>query len=328
MRAFEYANPTTVNDAVKALAVEGGSAAPLAGGTDLLGLMKDAVETPKRVVNLKSIKEMQGIKYDAKKGLRIGALVTLDELMQNSKVKQEYPSLVQAADGVRSPQIQSVGTVGGDLCQRPQCWYYRSGYGLLAMQNGKSMVTEGDNRYHAIFGNSGPAYFVNSSSFAPALIALGATVRIAGPQGNRDIPLAQLYRTPAAEDEKELVLAPNEIVTEIVVPPATRIRNATYEVRQKEALDWPLATAAAALEMDGKTIKSARIVLGHVAPVPWAASEAEKLLAGKTVSDSLADQVGEAAVKEAKPLSRNGYKVRLARVAVKRAILRAAGMEV
>ncbi|RPJ61965.1 MAG: molybdopterin dehydrogenase [Acidobacteria bacterium] len=328
MQAFEYVNPTTVNDAVKALAVEGGSAAALAGGTDLVGLMKDLVETPKRVVNLKSIKELQGITYDGKKGLRIGAMATLDELLQNAKVKQEYPSLVQAADGVRSPQIHSVGTVGGDLCQRPRCWYYRSGYGLLAMQNGKSMVTEGDNRYHAIFGNAGPAYFVNPSSFAPALIALGAKVRIVGPQGSREIPLAEFFRTPAAAGEKENALAPNEILAEILVPPAARVRNATYEVRQKEALDWPLSAAAVALEMDGKTVKSARVVLGHVAPVPWAAKDAEALLAGKTVTEALADQVGEAAVKGAKPLSRNGYKVRLARVAVKRAILRAAGMEV
>ncbi|MFB3906462.1 MAG: xanthine dehydrogenase family protein subunit M [Acidobacteriota bacterium] len=328
MRAFEYVNPTTVSDAVKALAVEGGSAAALAGGTDLLSLMKDSVETPKRLVNLKSIKELQGITYNAKKGLRIGAMVTLDELMRNSKVRQEYPSLIQAADGVRSPQIHSVGTVGGDVLQRPRCWYYRSGYGLLAMQNGKSMVTEGDNRYHAILGNSGPAYFVNASSFAPALIVLGATVRIAGPKGNRELPLAELFRTPTKEGEKEHTLAPNEILTEILVPPATRVRNATYEVRQREALDWPLAAAAAALEMDGKTVKKARLVLGHVAPVPWAAPEAEKLLAGKTVTETLADQVGEAAVKAAKALSRNAYKVRLARVAVKRAILRAAGMEV
>ncbi len=328
MRAFEYANPTTVSDAVKALAVEGGSAAVLAGGTDLLSLMKDSLETPKRVVNLKAVKELQGITYDAKKGLRIGAMATLDDLMQNSKVKLEYPSLIQAADGVRSPQIHSLGTVGGDLCQRPRCWYYRSGYGLLATQNGKSMVPEGDNRYHAIFGNAGPAYFVNPSSFAPALIALGAKVRIVGPKGSRDIPLAEFFKTPAQEGEKEYGLAPNEILTEILVPPAARVSNATYEVRQKEALDWPLAAAAVALEMNGKTVKSARVVLGHVAPVPWPVPEAEKLLAGKTVSESLADQVGEAAVKGAKPLSRNAYKVRLARVAVKRAILRAAGMEV
>jgi len=329
MQAFEYANPTTVSEAVKALAVTGGSAAVLAGGTDLLSLMKDGVETPKRVVNLKSIKELQGISYTAGKGLRLGALATLDELMQNAKVKQEYLSLVQAAEGVRSPQIHSVGTVGGDLCQRPRCWYYRGGRGLLAMKDGKSMVMEGDNRYHAIFRSSnGPAFFVNPSSFAPALIALGAKVKVTGAKGSREIPVAEFFRIPATEGERENVLAHDEIVTEILVPPAAQVRNATYEVRQKEALDWPLAAAAVALQMDGKNVKSARIVLGHVAPVPWPVPDAEKLLAGKAVTASLAEQVGEAAVKGAMPLSRNSYKIRLARVAVKRAILRAAGMEV
>ncbi|HXK62021.1 MAG TPA: FAD binding domain-containing protein [Acidobacteriota bacterium] len=328
MQAFEFANPTTVAEAVKALTEAQGSAVALAGGTDLLSLMKDGVETPRRVVNLKSIKELQGIAYDPKKGLRLGALVTLDELMQNDRVKQEYPSLVQAADGVRSPQIQSVGTVGGDLCQRPRCWYYRSGYGLLAMKDGKSMVTDGDNRYHAILGTNEQAYYVNPSSLAPALIALNAKARIVGPRGSREIAVAELFRVPASEDEKELTLASGEIITEVLTPPAAQVRNATYEVRHREALDWPLAAAAAALEMDGNTVKSARIVLGHVAPVPWVATVAGQTLAGKRVTENLAEEAGEVAVRDAKPLSRNAYKVRLARVAVKRAILRAAGMEV
>lgn len=327
MQAFEYANPKTKEEAIKALTLESGLAAPLSGGTDLLSLMKDDVEIPKRVVNLKSIAELKGIRYD-RKGLRIGALVTLDELMAHDKVKQEYPALIQAADGVRSPQIQNVGTVAGDLCQRPRCWYYRSGYGLLAMQNGKSMVTEGDNRYHAILGNNGPAYFVNPSSFAPALIALGATVRVLGPSGSKDLPVAQLFRIPGAAGEKELALEPNQIITDILVPPAARIKNAIYEVRQKEALDWPLAAAAVALELDGNAVKSARIVLGHVAPTPWLVDAAGTFLKGKTITPQVADQAAELAVQGAKPLSRNAYKVRLARVAAKRAILRAAGMEV
>jgi len=197
------------------------------------------------------------------------------------------------------------------------------------MKDGKSMVMEGDNRYHAIFRSSnGPAFFVNPSSFAPALIALGAKVKVTGAKGSREIPVAEFFRIPATEGERENVLAHDEIVTEILVPPAAQVRNATYEVRQKEALDWPLAAAAVALQMDGKNVKSARIVLGHVAPVPWPVPDAEKLLAGKAVTASLAEQVGEAAVKGAMPLSRNSYKIRLARVAVKRAILRAAGMEV
>jgi xanthine dehydrogenase YagS FAD-binding subunit len=325
MKAFEYANPATKEEAVKLLSAE---AAVLAGGTDLLSLMKDYVVSPTRLVNIKSIKELSGISYDAKKGLRLGALVTIEQLMADAIVKREYPSLMQAADGIRSPQIQNLGTVGGDLCQRPRCWYYRGGFGLLAMHNGKSIVPEGDNRYHAILGNEGPAYFVNPSSLAPALIALGASVTIFGSKGAREVPLEKFFRTPKREGEKEYALEPDEIVTEILVPPARGKKNATYEVRQKEALDWPLATASVALEMAGNNVKSARVVLGHVAPTPWPAPAAEKLLAGKAISEETAAQAGEAAVGGARALSMNGYKVQLARVAVKRALLRASGREV
>lgn len=325
MKAFEYANPATKEEAVKLLSAE---AAVLAGGTDLLSLMKDYVVTPTRVVNIKSIQELSGVSYDAKKGLRIGALTTIEQLMADATVKREYPSLVQAAEGVRSQQIQNMGTVGGDLCQRPRCWYYRGGFGLLALNNGKSLVREGDNRYHAILGNDGPACFVNPSSFAPALIALRASVKIFGSKGAREVPLEKFYRIPKQEGEKEYVLEPDEIVTDILVPPAAGRKNATYEVRQKEALDWPLATASVAVEMSGANVKSARIVMGHVAPTPWPAPEAEKLLAGKAINEETAAQAGEAAVGRAKPLSMNGYKVQLARVAVKRALLRATGKEV
>lgn len=323
MQAFEYANPSTKEDAVKLL---NGDSAVLAGGTDLISLMKDFVVAPKRLVNVKSIRELGGIS-SSPQGLRIGATATLAELLKDAKVKQDYPSLWQAAEGVRSPQIQSMGTVAGDLCQRPRCWYYRAGFGLLALQNGQSMVVEGDNRYHAILGNSGPAYFVNPSSLAPALIALGAKVKVFGPKGAREIPLEQFFVTPKSESEKENVLAAGEIVTEVLVPAAAGRRNATYEVRQKEALDWPLAASAVALEMNGSQVKSARIVLGHVAPTPWRAPAAEKALVGKTVNATVAAQAGEAAVQGAKALSMNGYKIQLAKVAVKRAILRAAGME-
>ena len=196
------------------------------------------------------------------------------------------------------------------------------------MHNGKSMVVEGDNRYHAILGNSGPAYFVNPSSLAPALIALGAYLKIYGPGGERDLPLEKFYRIPKADGQKEYNLASNEIVTDILVPPVQGHVNATYEVRQREALDWPLAAAAVSLEMKGDKVRSARVVLGHVAPAPWASSAAEKAIKGNKPDEANAEKAGQAAVSGAKPLSKNGYKVRLARVAVKRAILRAAGKEV
>ena len=328
MQAFEYAVAHSTEEAVRLLKDAPGEAAVLAGGTDLLSLMKDLVVTPKRVVNIKSIRDLDGIRHSPGKGLRIGALVTLDQLQADSRVRQEYPSLLQAAQGVRSPQIQNRGTVGGDLCQRPRCWYYRSGFGLLALRNGRSVVVEGDNRYHAILGNSGPAYFVNPSSLAPALIALGAKLKIAGRSQTREVELEQFYAIPKAEKEKEYRLTEDEIVTEILIPPASNRPNATYEVRQKEALDWPLAAAAVALRIEGGRVASSRIVLGHVAPTPWPAAKAEEFLEGKTMSESTAAQAGEAAVDGARPLKRNSYKVQLAKVAVKRALLRATGSDV
>jgi xanthine dehydrogenase YagS FAD-binding subunit len=324
MRAFEYASPTTKEQAVALLGSRWGEREVLAGGTDLLSLMKDDVVAPKRLVNIKDIAELQGIKYSEAGGLRLGALVTLQELLDSDVVGKQYPSLAQAADGVRSNQIRTAGTVAGDLCQRPRCWYFRSGMGLLAQDgSGTSLVVGGENRFHSILGNAGPAYFVNPSSLAPALISLGAKAKLFGPKGAREVAVEKFFVTPKSGSDREYVLAPNEIVTEIIVP-AAGSANATYEVRQGESLDWPLAAASVSLKMSGKTVTSARIVLGHVAPVPWPAPEAEQVLAGKPVSAKLAEQAGAAAVKDAKPLSQNAYKVQLARVAVKRAILRAA----
>ncbi|HZS06272.1 MAG TPA: xanthine dehydrogenase family protein subunit M [Blastocatellia bacterium] len=325
MQKFEYASPTTTEQAVALLGKEWGDAEILAGGTDLLALMKDFIVTPKRLVNIKDIKELKGIQASGG-GLRIGALVTFEELMDNAQVRQNYPALHHAIAGVTSPQIRNMGTVGGDLCQRPRCWYYRAGYGLLAKdEKGTPLVPEGDNRYHAILGNDGPAMFVNPSSLAPALIALMAKVKVYGPKGAREIAADQFFVAPKSDGEREYALAPNEIVTEIVIPSASGVKSATYEVRHKEALDWPLAAAAVALKLDGKTVRSARVALGHVAPIPWPSAEAEKALVGKVVSEEVAEAAGAAAVANAKALSRNGYKIQLAKVAVKRAILQAAG---
>lgn len=324
MKRFEYASPATTEAALQLL---GKGAVVLAGGTDLISLMKEGVVEPDRVVNIKEVSDLKGITYDESAGLRIGALVTLEELAGDVSVRQNYASLVDAVKGVRSQQIQAVGTVAGDLCQRPRCWYYRRGFGLLAMKNGKSMVLDGDNRYHAILGNEGPAYFLNPSSLAPALITLGAKVKIAGPGGEKEVAVADFFRTPKSEGEKEYALGDNEIVTAVLVPPAKGQKTATYEVREKEALDWPLAAASVALTIEGGTVSSAKIALGHVAPVPWVAAEAAAALVGKSVSAETADQAGAAAVAKAKAIGRNGYKIRLAHVAVKRAILRAAGVE-
>jgi xanthine dehydrogenase YagS FAD-binding subunit len=321
MQPFEYANPSTLQEALGLLDAKWGETDLLAGGTDQISLMKEYLATPKRVVNIKGIKELGGIQ-SSKTGLRIGATVTLEELAENAEARKAFPALTEAARGVSSPQIRNMGTIAGDLCQRPRCWYFRQGFGLLAMKDGQSLVPGGENRYHAILGNSGPAYFVSASSLGPALVALGAKVKLASPSGHREVAAAKFFVTPKNDNSREIALLPNEILTEIIVPHEGS-RNATYEIRQKQALDWPLATASVALKMKGSTVSSARIVLGHVAPTPWAATEAEQALAGKAVTPETVEEVAKAAVAGAQPLSQNGYKVQLARVAVKRALLEA-----
>jgi xanthine dehydrogenase YagS FAD-binding subunit len=322
MQGFEYANPSTLQEALSLLGSNWDDAHLLAGGTDQISLMKDYVHTPKRVVNIKSVKELHGVSKTAQ-GLRIGAAVTFDDLASNAMVRAEYPSIMTAVMGVKSPQIRNMGTAGGDLCQRPRCWYFRNGYGVLALMDGKSLVPNGENRYHAIFGG-GPSYFVSASSLGPALVALGAKVKIASAKGSRTVDVEKFFVAPGNPNTREVDLQPNEILTEIVIPSAGR-KNATYEVRQKEALDWPLATASVALDMSGGSVRGGRIVLGHVAPTPWVATQAEKAIAGQSINESTAAQIAEAAVAGATPLSQNGYKVTLARVAVKRALLAAAG---
>ena len=324
MEAFEYAHAASLKDALGLLGSEWGHTEILAGGTDLLSLMKNRVSTPKRVVNIKGIKDLEAVGAE-RDGLRIGALVTLDALAAHQAIQGEFPAISQAIEGVRSPQIRSMGTVGGDLCQRPRCWYYRNGFGLLARdEDSKPLVPEGENQYHAILGNDGPAYFVNPSSLAPALIALDARVTLVSAKGRREVPLRAFFVTPKKETERENVLRPNEILAEVLIPSASHgLRTATYEVRHKEALDWPLASASVALKMAGANVAAGRIVLGHVAPTPWAAEGAGKWLTGKPVNEENAAKAGREAVAGAKPLSQNAYKVQLAQVAVKRALLAA-----
>ncbi len=322
MNNFEYIAPTDPVAAARALSPHAGVTAVLAGGTDLLSLMKDRVEQPTRVVGLRNIRSLHGISKEGG-GLRIGAMATVHDLL-NSKAAASYRSLVQAARGITAPQVRAMGTVVGDLLQRPRCWYFRNGYGLLAMNEGKALVPSGENRYHAILGNKGPAYFVSASSFAPALISLGAKVTVVGPEGEREMAVADLFQVPSSDSERENTLAPNEIVTAINVPSASRFKTATYEVRQRQLLDWPLVTASVALGVRGGTISDARVVLGHVAPIPWRSSEAETALKGQSANESAGEAAGKAAVSAATPLSQNKAKVQLAIVAVKRAVAMAA----
>lgn len=321
MRAFEYTSPRTKEQAVALLSA---NAAVLAGGTDLLALMKDDVVAPRRLVNIKDIDGLRAVKSDAK-GTTIGALATLGDLSENPNLAKAYPLLHEALVEAASPQVRNMATFGGNLCQRPRCWYFRNGMGLLPKdEKGESLVLKGDNRYHAILGNSGPAYFVSPSTIVPALVAYNARVRLFGPKGNREVELEKFFRIPQSEQEREHDLGPNEIVSEVFIPAAMGMKTGYYEVRQKEAFDWPLATCAVVLQMNGNAVKSARVVLGGVAPIPWVSKEAEAALVGKHIDDQTAMAAAKAALAPAKSLGKNQYKITVAKAAVKRALLNAA----
>jgi xanthine dehydrogenase YagS FAD-binding subunit len=328
MNSFEYASPDSLKQALSLLSTTWGESEVLAGGTDLLGRMKDYVSTPKRVVNIKELPGLHAITNE-NDGVRIGALVTLDRIIETSDIRQNYPALAQAVAEAASPQIRNMATLGGNLCQRPRCWYFRNGFGLLPTRpDGKSLVLEGDNRYHSILGNDGPAYFVSPSTIAPMLIAYDARLRITGPEGTRELALEKFFRTPQSDNEREHDLKPTEIVTDIFLPAAKGVRAANYEVRQKEAFDWPLATASVVLHMSGTTVQSARVIMGAVAPIPWVSQEAAQAITGKSIDEQSAAAAGAASVSKARALSQNGYKIKIAAVAVKRALLSAAGQPV
>lgn len=325
MRPFEYASPRTEAEAVELLQAHDGRTAILAGGTDLMNLLKRDVLQPQRVVDIKNIDSMKGV-TEQDDGVLIGALVTLDEALDNPLLS-EHHAVRQIIDGHRSIQMQSMGTLVGDLCQMPSCWYFRNGYGLLALQDGASLIEQGDNRYHAVFGNSGPAKFVSASRFAPALIATSAKVRVVGPgQTEEFIPLEYFFVTPKHERQGVTVLKPGQLITHVWLPAVRAdVQTAAYEVLERNGLDRPQAAAAVSVTSDDGIVREARIVLGHVAPIPWVAHEAGKVLTGQRVTADTAGMAAEVAVARATPLSMNEYKVQMAKAAVKRALLRAVG---
>jgi xanthine dehydrogenase YagS FAD-binding subunit len=326
MKNFSYASPRTEAEVLSVLSATPGETELIAGGTDLVHLLQHMIVTPDRVVNLLDVPTLRDVEQLDEGVVSIGAAVTLDVLLAHPYLNP-YPAIGQAIEGIASMQLQCQGTIGGEVLQRPQCWFFRDGRGLLA--SGGRMAAEGDNRFHAILGNQGAAKFVSASRIAPALIALGATARVIGPEeaDEKFVPLAELFRTPRHEGERENTLLPNQLLTHILLPPADGVASATYEVRHGAGPDYPLGAAAAALRIEGGVVREATIVLGHVAPTPWISREAAEVLRGWTVDERLADAAGTAAVAQATPLSNNGYKVQIAKTAVKRAILRAAGLE-
>jgi xanthine dehydrogenase YagS FAD-binding subunit len=327
VKAFAYVNPTSEKDAVAALGSDRDKIMLLAGGQDLLARMKDYIAEPDRVVNVKNALDAT-IAATPDGGMKIGAAVRIVDLAEHAQVGKLYPAMVAAAGEVGTPQIRNSGTVGGNINQRPRCWYFRNEEFVCFKKGGnRCFAPAGENQFHAIFGN-GPSHIVHPSSLAVPSVAYGAKFRVVGPNGERLIDAADYFTMPTMQNVRtENVLAADEVFTHIILPPPGNVKHGHYEVRYKASHDWPIAFATVILAMSGQTISSARVVMGAVAPIPWRAKSAEQALAGKKIDEATAVEAANAALEGAKPMSQNGYKVTVAKTAVKRAILQAGGIK-
>jgi xanthine dehydrogenase YagS FAD-binding subunit len=322
MKAFTNANPRDLKSAVTLVQQahrDGRSVAVAGGGSDVLGMMKDRLITPDVLVHLKAIKDLDRVEIDGG-DVTIGGLTTLDAIARHPAIRERYRVLAQAADSVATPQIRNVATIAGNVCQRPWCWYYRNGFNCLKNGGTVCYSVAGENQFHAIFGG-GPSYIVHPSDTAPALVALGARFRVVSPAGERTVAAGEFFTLPTENAARENVLKDDEVLAAVVVPaPSGGTRSAYHKVMDREAWTHAVVSAAVSADMDRDVCRTARIVLGGVAPIPWRLPEVERMLAGQRITAELAAQAGEAAVAGGRPLAKNGYKVPLTRALVKRAI--------
>jgi xanthine dehydrogenase YagS FAD-binding subunit len=337
MKNFTYYQPTTIQQALPLLDEQWGKTELLAGGTDLLDLQKDYVAQPDKVVSLNGLTgEFRQIAATLPAAgflphVTLGAGVKLVDIAESSLLAA-YPALTSTAAQIAGPQIRNMGTLGGSLCQRNRCWYFRDEHVNCLLKGGrKCYAQEGENQYHAIFTSGHPCVIVHPSTLAPVLIAFGATADVIGPKGKRELAVEKMFHAPSKPTEREHTLAPNEVLLTVnfapKLPQHAKFANASYEIKQKQSSDWPLVQAVVAFHIPYGTTaaRGVRVVLGHVAPTPLVSETAAKALEGKDITEATATAAGEAACEGVRPLSQNEYKVKLLAVAVKRAVLTAAG---
>lgn len=307
--AFTYSQPRTLEEALSALTQ--GSTVVHAGGSDLLGCLHDGVFTADRLVSLSALDDLRGIRELPDGSLRIGALTPIAEIAAHGGGRRRFTALAEAASQVASPQLRNQGTLGGNLCQKPRCWYYRGEFHCLRKGGDLCYAFAGENRYHCILGGD-TCYIVHPSDTAPALVALGAVARVASPSGTRSLPVEKLHVPPSEDPQREVALEPGEILTEVLIPaPDPRLRSSYRKVRERGAWDFALAGVALALVFDGDAVTSAAVVLSGVAPVPWRALQAEAVLQGARLDAETIKNAARAAVIGAEPLEQNAYKVPL-----------------
>lgn len=319
MKSFANVNPRDFKDAVNKLRQP--NAVPVGGGSDLLGMVKEYLVQPDTLVHLKSIRGNDEVAYHPKNGAVIGGLITLDALSRHPQIREKYAVLAEAAESVGTPQIRNAGTLAGNVCQRPWCWYYRNGFPCFKAGGKQCFSITGENQFHAIFGG-GPSFIVHPSDTAPALVALDAQFTVMSPSGTRIVPAAEFFALPRVDPARENVLQHGEIVTSVHLPlPKTAVRSTYHKILDREAWTHAVVSVAMVLEIDQQVCKSARIVLGGVAPTPWPLPKVDALLAGQRITPELAARAGEVALEGANPLAKNAYKVPLTKAVVRRTLL-------
>ncbi len=320
MPNFAYVRPRSIKETIQHLSSDG--VRIHAGGTDLLGCFRDDIFGAKKLVSLSQLKDLQGIRMTKDGGLRIGTLATITEVANNKMIQERYPALAKAASEVASPQLRNQGTMGGNICQKPRCWYYRGEFHCLRKGGDRCYAYNGENQYHSIFGSGGICYIVHPSDIAPVLVAYEAIIQISGPKGTRRIPIGKLHVLPREDVRKETVLKPNEIATDIFLPPPVKgLRSSYRKVRARRSWDFALAGVALALQFKGDRVEKARVVLSGAAPIPWRSKEVEETITGKKLDANAVVQAAEAAVKNAEPLEKNAYKVPLFRGIIEEELL-------
>jgi xanthine dehydrogenase YagS FAD-binding subunit len=315
---FAYVKAGSLAEAVKALSTKG--AYLHAGGTDLLGCARNELFPVEKVVSISNLKQLKGISAQPDGSVKIGALTTIADIAASVPIKAKYAVLAQAAAAVASPQLREQGTIGGNICQRPRCWYFRSDIQCLKKGGPRCYAYNGENQYHAILGG-GPCFFVHPSDTAVALVALQAQLAITGPAGSKTVQMENFFTDPKKNVSKENVLLPGEIVTEVRLPVVSATTKSSYrKVAGRGSWDFALTSVAVMLQLEGGNVRTARIVLGGVAPYPYRVAEAEKLLAGKKLDGTVAAAVANAAVAGAVPLRDNAYKVEMVKGAIEESL--------
>jgi xanthine dehydrogenase YagS FAD-binding subunit len=314
LRSFDYSSPASAEEAIALL---GRDTRALAGGTDLLPLMKSDLVAPSRLVNVKQFLDAEI--REGTGGLRLGALTVLDEIEKNSLIKKSYSALAEAAAAAASPQLRNMATIGGNLLQRPRCWYFRNPRIDCWLKGGETcQAKDGENKLHALYGG-GPCYAVHPSDLAGALVALEAQVRVRSKEGESVIPCEDFFILPTPARRSETVLDEDELIVAVELPHLD-VRSTYLKAMERKVWTFAMAGVAVALRRSGDRIEHARIVLTGVAPVPWRAKAAEEILLGGEWSERLIADAAEAALEGAKPLAHNAYKISLLKVLVRRAL--------